>query len=61
MNYALAVKSGLAILILLTGIWSAKAQTNEVDMGDLLDAAQQFAQDNLDPVVLQAQIGRAHV
>ena len=54
MNYALAVKSGLAILILLTGIWSAKAQTNEVDMGDLLDAAQQFAQDNLDPVVLQA-------
>ncbi len=33
---------------------AAPAQTNDLDLGDLLDAAQQFAQENLDPDVLQA-------
>jgi membrane-bound lytic murein transglycosylase D len=30
------------------------AQTNEVDLGDVMDAVQQFAQENLDPDVLHA-------
>ncbi len=42
----------MATLILLCR--QAPAQTNEVDLGGLLDAAQQFAQDNLDPDVLNA-------
>jgi membrane-bound lytic murein transglycosylase D len=33
---------------------STLAQTNEVDVGDLIGAAQQFAQENLDPSVLAA-------
>ena len=32
----------------------APAQTNELDLDDVIDAAQQFAQENLDPSVLQA-------
>jgi membrane-bound lytic murein transglycosylase D len=32
----------------------ARAQTNDGDLGGLLDAAQQFAQENLDPDVLRA-------
>jgi membrane-bound lytic murein transglycosylase D len=54
MDYSLAVKLGIAIFILIAGIGLAPAQTNEMDVGELLDAAQQFAQDNLDPDVLQA-------
>ncbi|MEJ0089138.1 MAG: lytic transglycosylase domain-containing protein [Limisphaerales bacterium] len=54
MNYPPAVKHGIAIFILITGVLLAPAQTNEMNVGDLLDAAQQFAQDNLDPDVLQA-------
>ena len=41
------------ILLLATGV-ALCAQTNELDLGDMLDAAQQFAQENLDPDVLQA-------
>ena len=45
----------MILMILLTTAGSvAQAQTNDLDLGDMLDAAQQFAQDNLDPDVLQA-------
>lgn len=46
----------LAVVWLLwsDGLGSATAQTNEMDWGGLLDAAQQFAQENLDPAVVQA-------
>ena len=54
MNYCPAVKIGLAITILIVSGWLVPAQTNDFDVGDMLDAAQQFAQDNLDPDVLQA-------
>ena len=40
------------MLIILCGL--APAQTNDLDFGDMLNAAQQFAQDNLDPDVLRA-------
>lgn len=39
-------------MILLCGL--ARAQTNDLDVGAMLDAAQQFAQDNLDDDVLRA-------
>ena len=44
----------LAIAFLLVFQPTAPAQTNTIDIGQLLDAAQQYAQDNLDPDVLQA-------
>lgn len=45
----------MLLTIILTAVGSvAQAQTNDLDLGDMLDAAQQFAQDNLDPDVLQA-------
>ncbi len=40
--------------MLIASGWLASAQTNDIDIGDVLGAAQQFAQDNLDPDVLQA-------
>ena len=43
---------GLALLLVTAG--TASTQTNEMDLDDVLDAAQQFAQENLDPSVLQA-------
>jgi membrane-bound lytic murein transglycosylase D len=54
MNYPLRVKSSVAIVLLIASGSLARAQTNDIDIGDALDAAQQFAQDNLDPDVLQA-------
>jgi membrane-bound lytic murein transglycosylase D len=56
MNYFPAMKLRVAIIILIAGGWLVPAQTNEssLDVGDMLDAAQQFAQDNLDPDVLKA-------
>jgi membrane-bound lytic murein transglycosylase D len=42
----------IATLIILCGL--APAQTNDLDVDALLDSAQQFAQDNLDPEVLNA-------
>ena len=44
--------AAILTLLLLAGNW-APAQTNELDLNDMLDAAQQFAQENLDPDVLQ--------
>ncbi len=63
MNYSRIVKTGVALIILITGGWLASAQTNDLDLGDLFDAAQQFAQDNLDPDVLKAlqQVDRTKV
>jgi membrane-bound lytic murein transglycosylase D len=54
MIYSVAVKLRIAIVILLVSGWLAPAQTNDLDLGGMFDAAQQFAQDNLDPDVLQA-------
>src|SRR5450432_1099373 len=54
MNYSPIVKFGFAIVILIASGWLAPAQTKDFDLGNLLDAVQQFAQDNLDPDVLQA-------
>jgi len=48
----------LTVLIVSCGMLPAQtneadlAQTNEVDVGDVMDAVQQFAQENLDPDVL---------
>jgi membrane-bound lytic murein transglycosylase D len=57
------VKIPVALAVLISSGWFTSAQTNDVDVGDMLDAAQQFAQDNLDPDVLQAlqQMDRAKV
>ena len=41
-------------VLLLVECGLAPAQTNDADLGDMLDAAQQFAQENLDPDVLRA-------
>ena len=51
----------LAALLLNAG--RLAAQTNDFDVGGMLDAAQQFAQDNLDPDVLSAlqSVDRAQV
>ena len=56
MNYFRAVKFRVAISVLIASGWLVPAQTNEpsLDVGDMLDAAQQFAQDNLDPDVVKA-------
>src|SRR6266705_1913368 len=54
MNYYPAVKIFAILAILIASIRLAPAQTNEIDLGEVMDAAQQFAQENLDPDVLQA-------
>ena len=48
------MKIPVALALLIASGWLAPAQTNDLNMGDMLDAAQQFAQENLDPDVLQA-------
>ncbi|HEX9047712.1 MAG TPA: lytic transglycosylase domain-containing protein [Verrucomicrobiae bacterium] len=49
------MKRIVSVILLCCLCRLAAAQTNdEVDVGDMLDAAQQFAQDNLDPDVLRA-------
>ena len=42
------------LILLLVACSPASAQTNDLDVDGMLDAAQQFAQENLDPDVLQA-------
>src|ERR1019366_5855437 len=56
MSYFPAVKFHLVIALLIASGWLASSHTNDatLDVGGLLDAALQFAQDNLDPDVLQA-------
>jgi membrane-bound lytic murein transglycosylase D len=65
MHYFPVVKFGVVIVILIAVGWRVPAQTNEptLDVGALLDSAQQFAQDNLDPDVLKAlqDVDRAKV
>src|ERR1035437_5950333 len=63
MNYSVVMKLCAAILILIGFCGFASAQTNDVDLGDMLDSVQQFAQDNLDDDVLHAlqQVDRAKV
>src|ERR1035437_5684496 len=57
------MKLRVAIVILFDSGWLFPAQTNDVDLGDMLDSVQQFAQDNLDDDVLHAlqQVDRAKV
>jgi membrane-bound lytic murein transglycosylase D len=56
MDYFPPMKTRLAIVVLIAGGRLLSAQTNEPagGLGDLLDAAQQFAQENLDDDVLKA-------
>jgi len=65
MDYRSLVKVFTAVLILLFACCLAPAQTNDatIDVNGLLDAAQQFAKDNLDDDVLRAlqQVDRAQV
>jgi membrane-bound lytic murein transglycosylase D len=42
------------VILLMVASGRVLAQTNDLDVGGMLDAAQQFAQENLDPDVLQA-------
>ena len=51
-NFILKLAAILISLLIACG--RVSAQTNEVDVGDVLDAVQQFAQENLDPDVLHA-------
>jgi len=48
------MKFPIAIVLLLVSASLAPAQTNDVNLGDLLDTAQQWAQENLDGDVLAA-------
>jgi len=41
------------VILLIVACATTQAQTNDFDVGDILDAAQQFAQENLDPDILQ--------
>src|ERR1039457_6264228 len=54
MNESLPVKITVAIATLIVLCGLAPAQTNDLDLGDMLDSVQQFAQENLDPDVLHA-------
>ena len=57
MNYVPCVKFSVAIVVLIASCWLIPAQTNEqlsLDVEGVLDAAQQLAQENLDPDVLSA-------
>lgn len=47
------MKQLIAVLLLLSGL-TALCQTNEVSVDDLMQSAQQWADDNLDPNVLRA-------
>src|SRR5580700_11246992 len=51
-NVLLKISATLVALCFASAV--ARGQTNDVDMGDVLDAVQQFAQENLDPGVLKA-------
>jgi membrane-bound lytic murein transglycosylase D len=48
------VKIAVAIVTLIVLCGLAPAQTNDLDLGDMLDSVEQFAQENLDPDVLHA-------
>ncbi len=54
MDYFGEVKLRIALLCLIALANPAQAQTNGVDLGDMLDTAQQWAQENLDEDVLKA-------
>jgi membrane-bound lytic murein transglycosylase D len=53
-SFVIPTVFALVLALLTFGVGVSAAQTNEVDLGDLLDTAQAFAQENLDPAVLQA-------
>jgi membrane-bound lytic murein transglycosylase D len=47
------VKATVTSILLIVAGGAASAQTNDLDLNGMLDSAQQFAQENLDPDVLQ--------
>ncbi len=64
MNYACAVKVRSVLIFLIAATSLAPAQTNDADFSGLLDAAQAWAQDNLDTNVTTAilqNVDRAQV
>ena len=54
MIYSAFVKFRIAIVLLIASCGLACAQTNEFDLGDVIDSVQQLAQENLDPDVFNA-------
>ena len=46
--------AGALVALLLAAGGAARAQTNDVDLNEVLDAVQQYAQQNLDPDVVRA-------
>src|SRR5487761_1916397 len=48
------MRISVMLALLLASGWLAPAQTNDVNLADVMDSVQQFAQENLDPDVLQA-------
>jgi membrane-bound lytic murein transglycosylase D len=54
MDYSVAVKIPVALVLLFAGGWLLPAQTNDLTVDDVLDSVQQLAQDNLDANVLRA-------
>lgn len=53
----LRIPLAISLFLLSSACAVAPAQTNEVDLGDVMDTVQQIAQDNLDPDVLRALQG----
>ena len=53
MHYCAVMKFPVVFAILLAGGCLAPAQTNDLDLGDVFDAAQKWAQDNMDDDVLK--------
>ena len=47
------MKATVTSILLIVAGGAASAQTNDLDLNGMLDSAQQFAQENLDPDVLQ--------
>jgi membrane-bound lytic murein transglycosylase D len=56
LHSSFVIPAVFALILVLEpfAVGPAAAQTNEIDLDDLLDSAQAFAQENLDPAVLQA-------
>ncbi len=63
MDYSSAVKIRVAIISLFASIWLVPAQLEDVDLGEVVNTVQQFAQENLDEEVLRAlqQVDRTKV
>jgi membrane-bound lytic murein transglycosylase D len=63
MNYSAVVKFPVTLALLFASGWLVPAQTNDMNLDDVLDSVQSFAQENLDENVLRAlqQVDRTQV